>query len=313
MFSFIFGQLNSVNLVLLSFSVFLVIFYHLIWKNWNYFTVRNVPFVRGIPILGSLWPMFIGRKSFADVILEHYRRFNDARFFGIYEILHPVFVVRDPDLVKQITVQDFEHFTNHQGNFDVDVDSLLARTLFFSRNQEWKDMRNILTPAFTGTKMRMMFDLVRDSTSQFMKNLKIEAEHHQHGREYEFKDLFTRYACSIIATCAFGLNVDAITNRDDDFYLAGKKITNFDGWQGIKFLLFDCIPRIMKLFRVKFFEPKLMEYFRSVIRSTIKFREQTEFYRPDMVHLLMLAQKGTLDDSTPKLRRGKSYDKNSER
>lgn len=296
--------LASVNWTLVTCTAFLVIVYHLVIKKWNYFTHRNVRFVRGWPILGSLYKMFLGRASFAVLMQTYYRQFDGHRFFGIYEILHPIFVIRDPELIKQITVQDFDHFVNHQGNFDTEMDSLLARSLFFSQDQKWKDMRTILTPAFTGNKMRMMFELIRKSTTDFREILTKETN--AGGKMYELKDLLSRYACNIIATCAFGLEVDAIANRDDEFYLAGKKVTNFDGWQGIKFLLFDSIPRIMQLCRVKFFDPKLMNYFRYVVTSAISYREKNLVFRPDMIELLMQARKGTLDETghSAKVNRG---------
>lgn len=283
--------------MLLFSSTILILFYQLICKNWNYFKVRNVKFYRGLPLLGSLYTMFIGKESFPELVKNLYNRFSGERFFGLYEFTHPVYVIRDPDLIKQITSTDFDCFVNHQGNFEYELESLIARTLFFMKNQNWKEMRSILSPAFTGNKMRLMFGLVNDSSIQFMKSLNKDAENCSQGKIYECKDLFSRYACNVIATCAFGLNVDAITNRDDDFFLAGKKVTSFDGWQGIKFLLFDSIPQMMKLLRIRFFEKKLADYFRSVVTSTVIYREKNNIFRPDMIDLLMQARKGTLDES----------------
>lgn len=289
-------------------TAFVVAAYHLVLKKWNYFTQRHVPFVRGWPLLGSLYESFLGRKSFHEVMKDYYDRFDGHRFYGIYELMIPIYVVRDPELIKQLTIQDFDHFVNHQGNFEAEGDSMIARSLFFSRNQQWKDMRSILSPAFTGNKMRMMFELVRDSTMTFRGILHDEivgsttvttaTATAANGKIYELKDLFSRYACNVIASSAFGLEVDAITNRDDEFYLAGKEVTNFDGWQGIKFLLYDSVPALMKLFRIKFLSPKLINYFRHVVMSAIRYREKNSVFRPDMIELLMQARKGTLDEST---------------
>lgn len=303
------NHLNLTNLTLAIITILLLILYQCVLKNWWYFSKRNVKFIRGWPILGSLHQMFMGQESFPRLMQTFYKQFPNERFFGIYEITHPIFVIRDPDLIKQITVQDFDHFVNHQGNFDVEVDSLLARSLFFSRDQAWKDMRTILSPAFTGNKMRSMFELIRECTTEFMLTLKTSADETQtNGAVYELKDLLSRYATNIIATCAFGLKVDAITNRDDEFFLAGKKVTNFDGWQGIKFLLFDSIPTVMKLVGVKFFDAKLMDYFRGVVKSAVGYREKNNVFRPDMIQLLMQAKKGTLEDdgngSKSKIKRG---------
>lgn len=279
--------------------------YNFILKNWWYFSRQNVKFIRGWPIVGSLHAFFVGDKSFADAVLQFYRRYPNEPVIGLYELTHPVYLVRDPDIIKRITVQDFEHFLNHQGNFDVSGDTLMAKTLFFSRDQQWKEMRTILSPAFTGTKMRLMFDLIQETTVEFLETLRNvyatpesnELEMPQTDKfEVELKDLLSRYTTNVIATCAFGLKVDAVTERDNEFFACGKKITDFDGIQGVKFLLSDAVPRLIKFLRIKFVEQRLCDYFHNVVKTAMAYREQNDIYRPDMIHLLMQAQKGTLTD-----------------
>lgn len=109
----------------------MLIVYQFVLKNWWYFSKRNVKFIRGLPIVGSMYKFFFGLESIADSVAYLYGKFPNEPFIGIYELTHPVFIVRDPDLVKKITTQDFEHFLNHQTNFDDELDPLLSRSLFF--------------------------------------------------------------------------------------------------------------------------------------------------------------------------------------
>lgn len=270
--------------------------YHFVWKYWWYFSEKNVKFIRGLPIIGSLWKFFFGLESIAGTLNYLYRKFPNEPFIGIYELMHPIFVIRDPELVKQITTQDFEYFLNHQTNFDDNLDSLLSRSLFFSNNQKWKDMRSILSASFTGSKMRMMFDLVRESTTKFISIVNKQTKS-LNNADIELKDLFSRYTTNMIASTAFGLEVDAVTEREHEFYLAGKEITNFDGIQGVKLLLLDVIPNVMKFLRIHFLDVGLCNYFRSVVLSAMAYREKNNIFRPDMIHLMMEARKGTLQDN----------------
>lgn len=295
----IWSVFNLSNVVLIIVTILILILYNCVWKYWWYFSDREVQFVRGWPIVGSLYKFFFGQESIAVAADSLYRQFPGEPFFGIYELTHPIFVIRDPELVKKVTTQDFEHFLNHQTNFDVELDSLLGRSLFFSHDQRWKDMRSILSASFTGNKMRMMFDLVCDSTNKFVSTMKSPSRE-ENGSAVELKDLFSRYTTNVIATTAFGLEVDAVTDRNNEFYLAGKQITNFDGIQGLKLLLLDVIPNIMKFLRIHFLDVKVCDYFRSVVMSAMGYRERNNVFRPDMIHLMMEARKGTLqneDDS----------------
>lgn len=279
----------AIGLIVLAFI------YNFIVKNWWYFSVRNVPFARGWPLLGCIDQMVLGNESFAMTMHRLYNRFPDDRFYGLFELTQPVFVIRDPELVRQITVQQFDHFVNHQGDV---IDPILGRTLFFLKNQKWKDMRAVLSPAFTGNKMRSMFELIQEYTAVFMQYISDEmrptADIMSSG-VYELKDTFTRYTTDVIATCAFGLNMNSMLNRDNTFYHTGKSITNFDGIQGVKLLLFDCIPTLMRLLKIHLFDSKASDYFRNVVKTTIEHREKSEYYRADLINLLMKARQAAKD------------------
>lgn len=140
-----------------------------------------------------------------------------------------------------------------------------------------------------------MFELIQNTTVDFMKSLKT-IEDNQHGFEIEQKDLLSRYATNVIATSAFGLKVDAVTERENEFFLAGKEITNFEGVQGVKLLALDVFPKVMKWLGIEFLNRKICDYFRNVVNAAIAYRDKNNMYRPDMIHLLMKARKGTLNE-----------------
>ena len=69
-------------------------------------------------------------------------------------------MIRDPEIVKQITIKDFDFFVNHDRNFNEEIDKLMAKMLVLMVDDEWRNMRNILSPIFTSSKMKMMFGFV---------------------------------------------------------------------------------------------------------------------------------------------------------
>lgn len=186
----------------LLFTFTILIVYQCVWKNWWYFSDRNVKFIRGLPIVGSMYKFFFGLESIAESVAYLYGKYPNEPFIGMYELTLPVYIIRDPDLVKKIATQDFESFAMHQTAFDRELDSIMSRTLFFSRDQKWKDLRSILSSSFTGNKMRMMFDLVGESTTKFVSTVKSMPH-----IDTELKDLFSRYTYVIFA------NVNCIRTR----------------------------------------------------------------------------------------------------
>lgn len=119
--------------------------------------------------------------------------------------------IRDPALIRQVLVSNFDHFIDHQNiTLDEKVDPLFGKSLFFLTGQKWRDMRSTLTPLFTGSKMRKMFQLVVDCAEEHSDILFNEAKSNSKPFVPELKELFTRYTNDVIATAAFGIKVSRI-------------------------------------------------------------------------------------------------------
>lgn len=50
--------------------------------------------------------------------------------------MEPVIIVRDLDLVKKITVKDFEYFHDHRAFIDKEVEPMAARNLFLLKGKK---------------------------------------------------------------------------------------------------------------------------------------------------------------------------------
>lgn len=89
----------------------------------------------------------------------------------MYEFRNPVVFVTDPEIIKQITVKDFDHFVDHRLTIDENVDPIFGRNLVSIKGNKWREMRATLSPAFTGSKMRNMFTMVTDCAEQLVEYL----------------------------------------------------------------------------------------------------------------------------------------------
>ena len=48
----------------------------------------------------------------------------------MYHLMSPVLLIRDPELIKMVTVKDFEHFLDHQLSVSEDAEPLFGKALF---------------------------------------------------------------------------------------------------------------------------------------------------------------------------------------
>lgn len=277
-------------------AVLMVLLYRWITRNSRFFVDRNIPHKKPAFLFGSLRKMLLKQSSFNDVILELYRDFPEEKLTGVFELMNPITMVRDPELIKQIGVKDFQHFVNHRTAIPEESDPLFSRNLFFMRGDKWRDMRSTLSPAFTGSKMRSMFELVVNC-SEDMKNILVERSEKEQ-LIVEMKDLFTRFANDVIATCAFGIQVNSLKDPENEFFVMGRDVTNFSGLRSLKFFGFINVPKLMKALGISLFQPAVTTFFRKVVMGNISYRDEHNFYRPDMIQLLREAKKGQISSST---------------
>lgn len=65
--------------------------------------------------------------------------------------------------------------------------------------------------------------------------------------EIEAKDTATRYANDVIASSAFGIEVNSLKDKENEFYKLGKMATDFGGIFMMKMMCFLLFPKIMNV------------------------------------------------------------------
>ncbi|CAD1473360.1 unnamed protein product [Heterotrigona itama] len=263
----------------------LAVVYHRATRSFCFFEKRGIPYVKPVPFLGNLWEVFLRQISFAELAEKLYNVYPESKYVGFFEFSTPLLVIRDLDLIKSITMKNFDHFPNHKMAFNPDVEPLFSKNLFSLCNERWREVRTILTPAFTSSKMKSMFALMRDCAKEYGDYFaSLSADQ---SREFELKDAFTRYTNDVIATCAFGIDVNSMRNPKNTFYVYGREATNFGKSKALRFFAARYFPWLCRLFGIKIFEQKFTDFFKDVIASTIKARDANGIVRPDMIQLMM--------------------------
>ncbi|XP_026324948.1 uncharacterized protein LOC113233928 [Hyposmocoma kahamanoa] len=248
-----------------------------------------------IPPFGTMTRILLQREHFTEQITKTYNQFSDQRFYGAFQFLTPFLQVRDIELIKKITVKDFEHFLDHNVFINEECDPLFGRNLISLRGQEWKDMRSTLSPAFTSSKMKMMLPLMVEVGDQMILSLEKKIQECKQGYlDIDVKDLTTRYANDVIASCVFGLKVDSHKDEHNQFYLMGKNASTFSFRQLLVFLLSNSFPNVAAILKWSMFPESVQNFFRTLVKETMQNRELKHIIRPDMIHLLMEAKKGKL-------------------
>lgn len=183
MFDFYWANIFSYLLVV-SISIF---FY--LKKRFQYWANKNVPYVKPKSLLfGSYLDLMLGRISFQEFHATLYKQLSPHPFGGYYFFQTPLLLVRDPELIKHVLSLDFDAFSDR--HIDADGSEPLRMNLFNLRGDQWKLMREKLTPAFTPAKIRLMVDLMKECADDLVSVLEKPAET---GADVFITDMISRY------------------------------------------------------------------------------------------------------------------------
>lgn len=91
--------------------------------------------------------------------ISMWRKYSSQPYIGYYKLLKPAIVARDSDLIKDIMITKFNCFRNNDFNVSKKHDPLIAQNPFFTRDDEWKEGRKLVTPIYSSSKVSKCFEI----------------------------------------------------------------------------------------------------------------------------------------------------------
>jgi len=225
----------------------------------------------------------IGTKLHMIHILERtYNKFSKSSpVHGLYAFFNTTFVVTDLDLVKDVLGSDFDIFHN-RGLFNSKEHDPLSAHLAALEDHEWKKMRHILTPTYTSGKMKMMFNTVLSVSDRMIEKLKAT----ENLKHVEVREVIASFMTDVIGNIAFGLEMNAIEDPNSEFRKMGRKVFGSANFLG-RILLFSNFRSLARKLRLRLFPTDVSNFFRGLVKETVKYRRENNIERDDMLNLLM--------------------------
>lgn len=283
-----YGSLGGM-LILFVITTIIGIIYQFVLRSWFYFNDRNVAFIRGLPLLGSVYKSVIGFEPIAISYRRLYEHFPNEKFIGIYDLGgRPSYLIRDPDLIKQLLITDNEYFVD--AKFEND---LFAHALFGMRASKWYRKRSTVNPIISANQMRMMHSLMVKTSEQFIETLK---KTDKIAKIFDSRKLFTHYANDVIAATAFNIKINSMDDVNNEFFKAATTMNEFRCIDGFKYLANISFPSLVKLLDVHVLAEKNANCIRKIIKENIDARKIQNITQNDMIDVLIKAQNGQCND-----------------
>lgn len=105
----------SVSTVLSVIVLFIVLaissFYFYLKYVYSYWERRGIKSFSGKIPYGNFEQTLKKKRSIGEVVTDMYHNTTEP-FIGFYGTLQPILMIRDPTLVRQILIKDFQYFVN---------------------------------------------------------------------------------------------------------------------------------------------------------------------------------------------------------
>ncbi|KAJ8310123.1 hypothetical protein KUTeg_011988 [Tegillarca granosa] len=181
--------------------------------------------------------------------------------------------VKDPDILRQVLVKNFSNFSNRRlVNF---TPSPVDKGIFFARDRTWKRIRTILSPTFSAGKLKQMNSEIERCSKLLVSNFEKHAEKEEVVSVKEFYGAFTM---DVIASTAFGLQVDSQNNPDDSFIKHARAIFSRSSimFRPALFLavMFPFTTKFLKMARISFFPGFVIDFFVKEVTAMIEDRKR---------------------------------------
>ncbi|CAH1399864.1 unnamed protein product [Nezara viridula] len=264
--------------IIVLLASFLLIFN---WWGHGYWKRRNVFSIPKLFIFGNFWQLVMGQKvslMFCDI----YKKYKKHRMVGFYCFYKPMLLISDPEIIKRVLVIDFNSFSDNGFVVDKDIDPLFGYNPFTAKTIPlWKELRSIQAANQTPLKLKEVVPSlanIKEFMYDFIKN--------QKNQPIEVSDLTLRAAIDSAVLNGFGIEPKSFTDPEFSFmtHASGEKLFEATFVTMISAFFF---PLINRLFSLRMTSKEAEEFFVSMAKTNIDYRQSAKITRSDLFDTIM--------------------------
>lgn len=279
--------------------------YFFLKKRFAHFEENGIPFVKPNSwMLGNMGEVRT-KIHMVDLFRQIYEACKGKDVIaGYFTSVSPTILITDLEMLKNVTVKDFNYFTDRGIYVNEEADPISGH-LFSIDGDKWKFLRNKLSPVFTSGKIKMMYNTIADKGQNFVTAI----EEASKSGSIEMKEMANRFTIDVISSCAFGMESNTLKQEHPEFVQLFKNIFGVDGLSMFKQLFLSVFPKFSKFLNLRMFTKNIENFFYENVGGTMHYREQNKVVRNDFLNMLLqLKNKGSIDGEFSTDTRKLTYD-----
>nr|AKH03530.1 cytochrome P450 3081B1 [Paracyclopina nana] len=271
-----------------------VLLYIFVQRRFRFFEKNGIPFEPGYFPFGSLiyWKMITGQVALFSITKSIYEKHPNAKAVGYYGILgKPHLVICDLDLAKKVMVRDFDHFVDRPfaDGIHPDANKYFCKMLTVLKGDEWKAIRNLVSPIFTSGKIKATVPVINQVASELADYIdqRVIGE-----TSTDNKDIFQKYSIEVLGRLGCGVEPKILTDNNPDKNVFYQKALELSGGGKpnlvtvFKFIVTLIFPTIAYYSKMSAFEPEPINFMGALISNAIKDRQATKVKKSDLIDFL---------------------------
>ncbi|CAK9827566.1 Probable cytochrome P450 6a14 [Anthophora retusa] len=268
-------------------TIVLLALYYYFTATYNFWKNRGVPGPEPIPAFGNTWKLMFGKESLPDFLTKICNQYRNEAMFGIFMRRTPLLFVQDPKLIKDVLIKDFSKFVN-RGIFKPDPANPLSHHLFALEDKRWRPLRTQLSPVFTSGKLKGTFSLILECSNQLDKYLSSLVAKEE---PIEVREIAAKFTTDVIGSCAFGIEMNSLSDEESEFRRIGKKIFSTDYISILRNRMQQIVPQLNTLINYVLPHNETTKLITKIVTETLEYREKNNIVRPDFMNILLELKK----------------------
>ncbi|KAJ0172919.1 hypothetical protein K1T71_011095 [Dendrolimus kikuchii] len=273
--------------ILLTIIGLLIIFiYYISKRKFNYWKKRNVPYVKPTLLFGNYRDHILMKKYSGQVAQKLCQQFPNEPYFGSFYGTEPALVVQSPNILKHVFTKDFYYFHGREVSAH-SKNEKLTRNMFSASGDDWKVVRQNLTPLFSSAKMKAMFPLIEKCSKDFEDMLDYETSI---SKVLEARSIMIRFTMDCICSCAFGVETNTMARDSENniFTSMGRLIFSNSLYRGYKLVGRAIWPSIFYKLGFKAFPDDIMNFFSKLLFGVFEERNYKPSGRNDFIDQVLM-------------------------
>lgn len=266
------------NKYLILFAVASYSYYKYLTWNFGIFKKLKVKGPKPWPGIGNLY--YLLSRGYAVYDFELRDKYGPV--VGIFSGRMPSMLVFDTDMLQQIMIKQFDNFSNR---IDLGFTAPpLDKSVALLKDEEWRSVRATITPSFSSAKLRNMAVQMNECCDTLCSNLEHRSDSSQ---VFDFKEVFGAFTMDVIASTAFGVQIDSHNDPNNEFVKVARRVFNLT--LSPILLIFIFCPILLKPLSYLGFsvlDQSVVQFFIQALQKAIEQRD-SKSKRTDFLQLML--------------------------